>query len=146
MTGEQKQRIQDMRQQGSRYADIADAVGLAKNTVKTFCWRNNLTACDASRDTGNEDNKDTCKHCGKKLRQISNRKPKTFCNDACRLAWWRENRDRMDKKAVYWLTCTHCGRVFDSYGNKKRKYCSHACYINARYYSLDSHVGEAVGR
>ena len=144
MTGEQKQRIQDMRQRGSSYADIASAVGLTKNSVKTFCWRNNLTACDASNDTGNEDNKDTCKHCGKKLRQKSKQKPKTFCDDACRLAWWRKHRDKLDKKAVYKLTCAHCGKVFDSYGNKERKFCSHDCYINHRYYSDADLIGEAV--
>ena len=53
--------------------------------------------------------------------------------EKCRLAWWNEHRDSMNRKAVYRLTCAYCGEVFDSYGNKSRKYCSHACYIKDRF-------------
>lgn len=37
------------------------------------------------------------------------------------------------RKAFYPLICAECGKEFLSYGNRKRKYCSHACYIKARF-------------
>jgi len=40
LTHIQKREILHLRGQGLDYARIADAVGLPKNTVKTFCWRN----------------------------------------------------------------------------------------------------------
>jgi endogenous inhibitor of DNA gyrase (YacG/DUF329 family) len=138
MTGEQKHKIHALREQRLGYAEIADAVGMSKNTVKTYCWRNNLSKNDASEETGNEENNAICKHCGKKLRQDAKNKPRKFCCDACRFAWWRENRRSLNRKAVYQLTCAHCGAVFGSYGNKNRKYCSHACYIKARFGEVDT--------
>jgi hypothetical protein len=29
--------------------------------------------------------------------------------------------------------CACCGITFNTIGNSKRKYCSHACYITERY-------------
>jgi endogenous inhibitor of DNA gyrase (YacG/DUF329 family) len=40
MTSEQKERILDLRRNGFSYVEIGMVVGLHKNTVKTFCWRN----------------------------------------------------------------------------------------------------------
>jgi endogenous inhibitor of DNA gyrase (YacG/DUF329 family) len=31
------------------------------------------------------------------------------------------------------VTCAHCGTDFESYSWAARKYCSHACYILARF-------------
>lgn len=131
MTGEQKQHIQDMRLQGLAFSQIADSLGLSVNTVKSYC-RRALSKNDASEDSGNEDNKEICKHCGKRLIQKGKQKPKTFCCDKCRFDWWNANRDKLNRKTVHQLTCAHCGAVFDSY-DKSRKYCGHACYIVDRF-------------
>jgi len=133
MTGIQKQNIQNMRRQGLGYAHIASALGISKNTVKTFCRRNNLNGGDAFNSAESEENKEICKQCGKRLEQPARGKPKKFCGDDCRHAWWAANRENMKKKAFYSLTCACCGRMFESYGNKNRKYCTHACYIKRRY-------------
>jgi hypothetical protein len=37
------------------------------------------------------------------------------------------------KKAYYFQFCQFCGAEFAAYGNCNRKYCSHECYINARF-------------
>ena len=140
MTGEQKQKIQDMRLQGSSYGLIAGSLGLSVNTVKSFFRRNNLTACDASNDTGIEDksedkceeNKEICKQCGKRLEQTTKAKPKTFCCDKCRFDWWNINRDKAKRKPIHQLACACCGTVFNSH-DINRKYCRHACYIAARF-------------
>ena len=36
---------------------------------------------------------------------------------------------KVNKKAFYTLTCKHCGKEFTAYGNQKRVYCCHDCYI-----------------
>jgi len=120
MNHNQKQIIQNLRARGLPYSQIAGEVGLSANTVKSFCRR-----YEAVRNV--------CKYCACPLTGIAKRKPKTFCGDACRQAWWRANRDQMDKKAVYHFNCTNCGHPFESYGNKNRKYCSQGCYISHRY-------------
>ena len=139
MTGEQKLLIQEMRLQGTAYSQIADVLGLSVNTVKSFCRRSFLSnACDASKDTGNEDNKDTCKHCGKHLKQTPKAKPKIFCGTDCRYAWWNTHRNQPNRKASRVLICAHCGEEFIGYGSRDRKYCGHSCYITARFGEVDS--------
>lgn len=70
--------------------------------------------------------------CGAALMQIPHRKPKKFCSDKCRMAWWNSHQELVNRKAIYHLACAHCGQSFDSYGNKNRKYCSRRCYDDAR--------------
>ncbi len=43
MTPEEKSRLTGLRRAGRSYTEIADALGITKNTVKTFCSRNGLT-------------------------------------------------------------------------------------------------------
>jgi len=43
------------------------------------------------------------------------------------------------------MTCARCGKEFTSYGNKNRKYCSHDCYIKARFWEgLEDGVQKAA--
>ena len=42
MTNEQKEKVMLMRRQCYSYSEIADSVGVAKNTIKSFCQRNDL--------------------------------------------------------------------------------------------------------
>lgn len=132
MTGDEKQKVLEMRGQGLPFSQIADSFGLSVNTVKSFC-RRNMSACDASEDMGNEENKGLCKQCGKKLEPKPKAKPKMFCDDHCRHEWWRSHRNLLKQKAVYRIACACCGASFESYGNRTRKYCSHACYIKGRF-------------
>lgn len=62
-----------------------------------------------------------------------------FCSDNCRTAWWNAHPEKVNRRAVYHFTCAHCGKPFTAYGNAKRKYCSHACYIADRYKGGDGH-------
>ena len=74
-----------------------------------------------------------CKQCGKLIKIIPKRKPRKFCSDTCRTAWWNSHPGCVDRKAVYEYICAHCGKPFTAYGNKERKYCSHGCYISDRF-------------
>ena len=144
MTGYQKQAIQELRASGLSYSQIAESLGLSVNTVKSFCRRNPVNANDASKEPGNEEKKQFCKQCGQKLKHKEKAKPKTFCQDACRRAWWNSHRDQLKQNAVYHVTCAHCGAAFESYGNNHRKYCSHSCYIHARFGKEALHDKRAV--
>lgn len=126
MTNEQKERITTMRHQNYGYIKIAKLLGISDNTVRSYCRRNGLDTCTMS-------NNNTCKECGKQIKAIGGRKPRKFCSDACRTRWWNSHLDSVDRKAIYHFTCANCGKPFSAYGNRSRKYCSHTCYIAARF-------------
>ncbi|MCE5235836.1 MAG: RNA polymerase subunit sigma-70 [Clostridiaceae bacterium] len=144
MTVEQKEKIQQMRRDGAGYGQMAAALGVSKETVKSFCRRNPgsdsaqaapvdnavaATAAEADRAVEGI----VCRQCGKRLIQRPKLKPKRFCSDECRLAWWRSNENQLNKKALYTIRCAGCGHDFESYGNKARIFCGHACYIKSRF-------------
>ena len=60
--------------------------------------------------------------------KFSNQPTRRFCYDACRMAWWKNHPEKLNRKAEYHFTCAHCRKKFTAYGNKNRKYCSRACY------------------
>ena len=138
MTNEQKAEIRKLRGSGHGYATIADALGLTKNQVSAFCRRNNLSGNASKEDAGQPD-ANCCRNCGKPLTQLPGRKEVKFCSEACRRAWWNSHLDQVNRKAIYEYTCTGCGRPFSAYGNSRRKYCSHECYIRARFKGGDGH-------
>jgi hypothetical protein len=139
MTDMQKSRILNLRRQGCSFTDIADEVGIPRNTVKTFCRRSQVQVCEAFKDTGKQDYKENkelsthCKHCEKPIMQIPKQKPRHFCDGDCRSAYWKAHRDQMCRTAFNPVVCAYCGATFDDGGHKSRKYCCHACYIAGRF-------------
>lgn len=127
----QKQQIIELRNQGISYSKIADALGISINTIKSFCRRNNLGGHIGKENK--QINKTFCKECGKELNQNLGKKPLKFCSDKCRVKWWNTHPELVNRKAIYSFICTNCGEPFTAYGNSKRKYCSHSCYINHRF-------------
>lgn len=130
MTEEQKNAIIRCRNGGLGYATIAKDIGLTKDAVVAFCRRNGLTGNMAGKV---QDTAGRCKECGTVLVQTEGMKTRVFCCAECRKKWWKEHPEMLDKKAVYSYTCAGCGREFTAYGNSRRKYCSHACYIKDRF-------------
>jgi len=126
MTPDQKEQIHNLRQQGVGYKAIAKELLLTADTVKGYCKRHQL---DGSVEVG------FCLQCNKAIKQTKRGRVKKFCCDACRYQWWNENQDKHSPKdtAIYSYTCGHCGEQCSSYGNRKRKYCSHNCYIKSRF-------------
>jgi DNA-binding CsgD family transcriptional regulator len=120
MTIQEKNSILILRSQGLTYWQIGDRLGLSMNTVKSFCRRAQAK-------------KAVCRNCGQPLTQVRRQKPKTFCGAHCRENWWKRHRGQMKRKAFYRIYCAHCGKAFLSYGNKRRKYCSHRCYVQERF-------------
>ena len=119
MTDLERAQIMKLQSEGLGYKKISSILGLPVNGVKSFCRRNPIV-------TKSEDKR--CRYCGKSIIQPRGRKEKLYCSDSCRMAWWKEHRSEMKKKAYYELTCQQCGQVFMSYGNVHQKYCGLACY------------------
>jgi endogenous inhibitor of DNA gyrase (YacG/DUF329 family) len=136
MTPDEKSRLTDLRKAGRSYTEIADALGISKNTVKTFCRRNGLAPEVESTPvevTPAPTTERLCPHCGKPVIQPQGRKEKKFCSDTCRNRWWNSHMDLVNRKAIYEYTCPTCGTAFTAYGNNHRKYCCHECYIADRF-------------
>ena len=124
MTNEQKHSVTMLRKSGVSYAKIASELNISENTVKTFCRRNALTT-KAMQSTR------ICKNCGAPMSIKFKGKEKLFCSDRCRIAWHRNQSGYINTR--YSLVCEHCGKLFESCGNKNQRYCSHSCYIAARF-------------
>lgn len=113
--------INNMRLEGHSPSVIAAKLGLSAGTVRSHIHRHpNIPVAKA------------CKNCGKPLMQPKGRREKKFCSDSCRMAWWNSHQEDVNRKAYYELVCQHCGKEFESYGNKNRKYCCRACYVASR--------------
>lgn len=126
MTKHQKEKIKHLRINGYSYTKIAKHLSISENTIKSFCRRNNLG--NASISNFDQPDDSFCRQCGVLLIHLAGAKKKRFCSDKCRLKWWNAHPEAVNRKAIYTFTCTFCGITFESYGNKKRKYCSRACY------------------
>lgn len=124
MTDLEKEKIRFLRIDGWGYNAIAKKLDIPLNTIKSFCRRNQLTSVEIQGMSG------LCRQCGEALTGRTNQK---FCCEDCRRAWWRKHPQLIERKAFYLAVCSYCGKEFGSYGNNKRKYCCHACYIAARF-------------
>ena len=126
MTEAQKTEIARQRRAGTSFSQIAQNLNLSINTVKSYCQRNNVTK-------NSDVKKDVCVQCGTPLIQKEKTKRRRFCCSQCRVKWWNSHPEAVNKKALYKNKCAYCGKNFTAYGNSHRKYCSHQCYIKARY-------------
>ncbi len=140
MTEQQKSEIIKMRNKGMSFSQISDITGILRNTVKSFCRRQNVMP-QSEIPTENMSDKLICKQCGKKLHPTQGRKTPKFCSPSCRTKWWNTHPDKVNRKAIYNFTCANCGKSFTAYGNKGRKFCSHECYIDARFKADNSAEG-----
>lgn len=130
MTDNLKQSIREMRGSGIGYKKIAQSLDLPVGTVKSFCRRESITATETTVYDENH-----CRHCGKPLIQKSKVKRRKFCSDQCRVRWWTEHpcSKNGDPKSSHEAKCENCGKTYTVYGNTHRKYCSHECYVEARF-------------
>ena len=141
MTENQKMIVAGLRKTGMGYGTIAKKVGVSVNTIKSFCHRR------AAKPKREEPDSRThrCLCCGVPVAQNPGRKEKKFCSDKCRNKWWNARLDLVNRKAFREIVCVGCGRTFTVYGQVKRKFCSHQCYIEARF-GRDDHEQEAASR
>ena len=129
MTKLQKLEITRLRRSGASYNKISAVLNISKNTIKSYCQRNNLggTAVNSPKYD------DSCRNCGQPIENIQRTKQKLFCSNKCRMSWWKQHLENINRKAVYSFTCVNCGAGFTAYGNGSRKYCSDGCYVAVRF-------------
>ena len=150
MTDLQKKQILQMRTKGDSYGDIADRLNLSRSTVSSYCRRNividekksensvddnEIKHCESDGNTEKEPNhyERLCRNCGKVIVQNPGVRRKCFCSKECRVKWWREHPEKGKGNSEKKVKCPGCGRTFMVYWNKDQKYCSHECYIKARF-------------
>lgn len=124
---------------GVGYRAIGSVLGLSRDVVRNYCKSRGLDGYGAATKLNIREQMqsgDACAFCGKKNTQPATGRRKRFCSDTCRREWWKAHPEAMNKKesAVYRMTCKHCGKEFESYGNQSRKYCCHDCYIKDRFW------------
>lgn len=129
MTDKQKNQVADYRKAGYGYTQISKMMDLSITCVKSYCQRHGLGGIISETADGEH----RCLCCGKKVKQNPGRKEKKFCSDTCRMKWWNEHLDRVNRRANYEYVCPVCKKPFTVYGNANRKYCSHECYIEDRF-------------
>ena len=117
MTDEQKSIVVDYRKQGLTYTEIAQATGLKYSAIQYYLRVNAPPITPPPI---------ACKHCGKVIyrTQFGNR---CFCSLECRYNWKRSHLRE------HHYICQCCGKTFTVNQKSSQKYCSHRCYITARY-------------
>lgn len=135
MTADEKNRITSMRRAGVGYNKIAQELNISENTVKTFCRRNGLTSSMAQAEPESilVPTEKKCQLCGSPFIQYPGRKVKKFCSADCRNKYWNAHIGDEKRKAMETYICPRCGKQFYAYAGHGRKYCSHECYISARF-------------
>ncbi|WP_035288016.1 helix-turn-helix domain-containing protein [Clostridium sp. KNHs214] len=139
MTAEEKEKIRELRLKGMGYKAIATILGLSRDSVRGFCKRNSLDgdSCVVALNVDEKIKRNLlCACCEKPIKQKHQGRTRRFCSEECRRKWWNEHQSERKKSeaATYRYTCPYCGNDFSAYGNKKRKYCSHNCYIKDRFW------------
>lgn len=131
LTELQIRQIRNFRGRGFTLAQTAEALKLPISTVKTYCYRHPEQLFTLTNDA------ESCRQCGKPLKQTAGQKKRKFCCKHCRLQWWSEHRDCYSVHPQEPTTCKHCGIQF--FGVRHgQKFCSHDCYIHHRFYSEDA--------
>ena len=142
MTNIQAKQIREFRMKGAGYKAIASVLGLSRDVVRNYCISHNLdgyapeVALNMQEDNQNDDN---CPFCKKIIKQPKMGRKRKFCSEKCRRLWWAEHPEAVNKNeaAFYKITCVYCGKEFVVYGNKKRKYCCHECYVHDRFWRTE---------
>lgn len=118
MTNSEKMKIETLARAKMPASQIAEQLGLSKNTVKSYLQRRK--------------NADVCLDCGVVLKQIEHHKKKKFCSDKCRMHYWNTHPQEMSHKNAVTIQCEHCGKDVFSYRRKPRRFCSRACAVLGR--------------
>lgn len=123
MTNEQKCSLRNLRESGLPISSVAEQLGISANTVKSYCQRHNIHPLTQQKKSLR-----FCLQCHAEIPQTPHRKAKKFCCDKCRQLWWTQHSSMIRRSSQIKLICPVCGKPFQSYKSKQRKYCSRICY------------------
>lgn len=127
MTGEQKERLEQLRSEGLGYKRMATELGFSLNTVQSYCRRH---PTEMKVPTLAPEN--ACLYCGARLHHAPGAKKRKFCSDRCRITWWNAHPEAGAKRKVREVACGFCGATFFVIGERTRRYCSRICSARAR--------------
>ena len=138
MTDDQREAIYQLRMEGQGYKAIARRLRLTRDSVRSYCRRTGLHGHWEVIPLNQREQlkrQNICRNCEGEVLQPDTGRRRSFCSTECRRQWWRENNDqrRPGRHKVYQHQCQSCGKVFTAYADRKRKYCSHPCYIQSRF-------------
>lgn len=139
----QREQIWTMRTKGLGYGEISRLIGLSKDSVKKFCQRHpelrGVSHLPQMMIKERVEQGTHCPQCFQPMERKGRGRPKKFCSSLCRKRWWLAHPEEhnQEQTAYETRTCHYCGRSFLSYASPNRKYCSHACYIQERFYEGD---------
>lgn len=122
MTNEEIRKIYELKNQGYGYKKIAYELNLSISTIKSYFLRHK-----------DEPAISYCLYCGKKLVNTPKKKKKKYCSSECKKKYYKAHPECLSSNKRKSIRCNCCNKLFISYGSSARKYCSHKCYINARY-------------
>lgn len=150
MTEVERRQIHDFRLKGAGYKAIAAALGVSRDSVRGYCKRSGCGGESKAMSLKVAEVEQTsllCPCCGRGVTKNSRGRIRRFCSDECRRKWWSDHMEARSKKetAIYSYTCPRCGKAFSAYGDKTRKYCSHDCYIKARFWIEKTEEGYSQG-
>lgn len=138
MTSTEKSSINELRAQGFGYKRIARMLNVSVSTVQSYCRRGQgpkpgeaIEQRAASSEFGATDPEGNpiCKQCGAAIALHPHRRARLFCSDACRQKYWYQHRAGASTATSH--TCPTCGQTFAT--SRPQIYCSHDCYIRARF-------------
>lgn len=137
MTDTQAAQIKELRLKGAGYRSIASMLSLSRDTVRNYCKANGMDGFAQATVLNMKERLaegKACICCGKELVRSGAGRPRRFCSEKCRRQWWQAHPEAGKRMAVYMKVCTRCGIEFEAYGDNRRKYCSHNCYIKDRFW------------
>ena len=133
MTEKEKSTAEVMRRNGCTYRAIADKLHLSLSTVKAHCNRHSITISHPTQEEAPVPTVPLCKRYHEVIINTPGHRQRVFCSDRCRILFWKEHPDKLQRKALVSKACLACGTEFDDYEGHHKKFCSHICYINYRY-------------
>jgi hypothetical protein len=113
-----RDKIVELKKTGLGYKAIAKELFLTPSAVRHVCISK----------YNDPDKFGTCKNCGIRINHTPGKKKRQFCSDKCRMKWWNSHQEEVKRNAFYTFICPCCNSEFVAYGNKKRIYCSIACF------------------
>lgn len=128
----QERQIREARLKGAGYRSIAVVLGLDRDTVRNYCVKHKL---HSESEQAVHSASVLCPQCRQPIVQNSRGRHRKFCSNDCRRKWWTAHPEAIERRdsAQYHKTCAYCGKEFMAYGDTKRRYCCHHCYIRDRF-------------
>lgn len=131
ITALRKEQAKLLRSKGMSIGKTADWTGLTKGVVNNISRGIGAVEEDKTIEERMKAGK-ACLYCGADLPEHNGvGRYAHYCGNTCRREYWRIHRDEVAQKpkSIYTHTCAYCGKTFESYGKRARKYCDRHCFM-----------------